>query len=369
MNKIILVVLILAFFPAASAYGLNVDSVVEETTLPECIGPYWCLTSGAYFYITNGVGSTVHGNLSASDNWRMEYSKTNAEDTDNGYHPQNIFRLVTKDSWVGDVRQEAYFQITADQLSESPNRAGHNGILFFSKYRDSQNLYYLGIRVDGFAVIKKKVGGKYYDIDYERVYPGLYDRDTNPNILPHNVWIGIRSIVQDTADGAVSLQFYLDKEGSGKWELATQGIDNGIGGPVFKDGWGGIRTDFMDVSVKGYDIVMLAASTPTPTPIPTLMPTPNPTPTQAPTSIPTIPVPTAIPTPTQQIATITATAIVLPTATVTATTTPTTGPTATATAVVPSSVPTQAQAKEAPGFEMLATFAVLVATAIRRHRG
>src|SRR3989344_6468725 len=80
--------------------------------------PYWWVNSGAYLKMVDGKGSTVLGSLPVSDPWRVLYAANNPTDTDNGYHPQNIFRLLSRSKW-GDARQEAYFVIDRDNLSAS----------------------------------------------------------------------------------------------------------------------------------------------------------------------------------------------------------------------------------------------------------
>ncbi len=81
--------------------------------------PYWWVDSGAKFIIENGIGSTIQGSLATDDPWRLAYARDNPQDTDNGYHPQNIFRLVTKPTWT-DYVQQIYFKVTASNLSASP---------------------------------------------------------------------------------------------------------------------------------------------------------------------------------------------------------------------------------------------------------
>lgn len=118
----------------------------------------WWVSSGAYLNSLNGTGRTIFGSLADSDPWYNRYLSGNPLDTDNGIHPQNIFRLVLKSQWQ-DFTQQAYFKIKSDNLSTSPNRNSSNGLLFFNRYKDAFNLYYTGIRVDGHTTIKKKNEG------------------------------------------------------------------------------------------------------------------------------------------------------------------------------------------------------------------
>ncbi len=238
-------------------YNFSGTTVLQEAgSMQESTSPYWWLNSGGQFMLTNGVGTTVEGALPTDNKWRILYSRSNPMDTDNGFHPQNIFRFVTKASWQ-NLQQEAFFRIDADEMSSSTNRNESNGLLLFNRYQDGANLYYTGIRVDGTAVIKKKTGGVYYTMDYEPVITdkGVYDRMKNPNLLPEHTWIGLRSVVKTLPDNTVQIQLYANFDGM--WKLVAQAVDDGhtYGGPVITTpGHGGIRTDFMDVSFKNYSI-------------------------------------------------------------------------------------------------------------------
>jgi hypothetical protein len=220
----------------------------------------WWLNSGALFNIKDGVGSTILGDLSRVDPWRVAYSLSNPLDTDNGYHPQNIFRLVQKDNWE-NFTQEVYFKIVNNNLSDSPNRNASNGLLLFNRFQDQYNLYYTGIRVDGYAVIKKKINGNYYTMDYKPTFSGnVYDRNNNPNLLPTNSWIGLRSVVSTNQSNTVDIKVYIDKEKTGNWILVAEATDNGkdFGGlAITQAGHAGIRTDFMDVLFDDYKISSL----------------------------------------------------------------------------------------------------------------
>lgn len=243
--------------PETNTYGLTGTSVVNEAgSMGNSSSPSWWVNSGAYLYVSNGVGKTVTGNLPSSDKWRTTYASSNPTDTDNGYHPQNIFRLLTTSKWQ-NLAQEAYFKINAYNESASPNRAGHNAILFFNRYEDGNNLYYTGIRVDGSVVVKKKISGKYFTMASKKIYTGTYNRSSNPILLPLKQNIGLKSVVTNNSDGSVTIKVYVDKNGSGTWTLAVETRDDGksFGGRALtKESYAGIRTDFMDVEFKGYSI-------------------------------------------------------------------------------------------------------------------
>jgi hypothetical protein len=237
-------------------YLFNSTGVLSESgSLWTSTSPYWWVNSGAKLIIDGGTGKTIQGDLAQNDKWRKLYAKANPTDTDNGYHPQNIFRLVTKGTWH-NLTQVAYFKINQDQLSASPNRNESNGLLLFNRYDDSQNLYYTGIRVDGTAVIKKKKGSTYYTLAQQKIFPGIYDPTTSPNLLPHNTWIGIKSEVSTTPDHKVLIKVYTDVGRSGVWKLVATATDDGksSGGIIDSKASAGIRTDFMDVEFEDYKI-------------------------------------------------------------------------------------------------------------------
>lgn len=217
---------------------------------------YWRVNSGAYLYVEGGIGKTVQGELPMGSEWQKRYRDYNASETDNGQHPQNIFRLVTTTKWK-DFRQEAYYKINRYILSVAKERSESNGLLLFNRYQDGDNLYYTGIRVDGAAVIKKKIRGQYFTMAYETIYPGKYNRKKNPNLLPVDKWIGVRSEVVNGKNGSVNIRLYIDRERNGNWELVAEAIDDGrkFGGKaIINEGYAGVRTDFMDAEFDDYRI-------------------------------------------------------------------------------------------------------------------
>jgi len=235
-------------------YSFDGSGVLDEApNMSNSWSPYWWLSSGGRFYL-DGEGHTIEGELPTNDYWRLTYAKSNPVDTDNGYHPQNLFRLVTRSQW-GSFRQQVYFRISKDNLSASPNRNASNGVFLMNRYQDQNNLYYTGVRVDGAAVIKKKVKRLYYTMAYQKVFPGAaYDRSANPSLLPKNVWMGITCEILNNSDGTVRLRFHVNP-GNGVWTLIFDVIDDGVqygGPPFFRAGYGGMRTDFMDVDFENY---------------------------------------------------------------------------------------------------------------------
>jgi len=222
----------------------------EDGSLPEASAmdltwsPYWWVNSGGYLHLRNGVGQTQQGALRRLDPWRVLYGASNPIDTNGGYHPQNIFRLVSRTTWE-NVRLEAQFKITNDNWSSSPNQNASNGLLLMSRYKDGNTLYYAGVRVDGNAVIKKKYRGTYYTLAQKKIFVGTYSEDTN--LLPHQTWIRLRSDTKTNTDGSVTIKLYM-QNGDGSWKLLLEARDNGSQGPTITgSGFIGLRTDFMDV--------------------------------------------------------------------------------------------------------------------------
>jgi hypothetical protein len=242
-------------------YEFKVDGTLEEAgSLSKSWSPYWWLNSGAYLYLKDGIGSSVQGSLPAGSKWQLAYQKADPGETDNGYHPQNIFRLFTRTAWQ-DVSEEVFVRINKYNLSDDSHRAASNGILLINRFSDGDNLYYAGIRVDGYAVIKKKVGGTYYTMAYKPVILGKkYDRMRNPNLLPVGSWIGVKTEVKNLDNGQVSIKFYTDIGKTGTWFLAAEAVDDGqsFGGAAFTQaGNGGVRTDFMDIDLDDYRLFSL----------------------------------------------------------------------------------------------------------------
>lgn len=252
--------------PAASGtvFTDTFDSAfsLEETgTVGDSKSTNWWLNSGAYFYAENGTGRTVTGELSGLNPWRVAYNNSNPVDTDSGYHPQNIFRLLSKPQWQNQDTQ-VYFQIKKHNLSTSPNRNQSNGLLLMSRYLDGNNLYYVGVRVDGTSIIKKKISGTYYTLSQKPIpgIVGVYNTSTNPNLLPVGIWIGVRSIVTNQINNSVNIKQYVDIGKTGIWTLVSDVSDSGSQygpAPLSSAGSVGLRTDFMDVLFEDFRVLSL----------------------------------------------------------------------------------------------------------------
>lgn len=246
--------------PPLFAESFDSDFSIEESNTPEnAKNSNWWLSSGGIFSINQGIGQTLHGELPRLSFWRLAYALSNPVDTDQGSHPQNIFRLVIKKK-VRDYSQTLHFKIDGYNLSKSKNRNETNGVFLMGRYQDKNNVYYAGVRVDGAAVVKKKINGEYYTIGYTQIFEGEYDRERNPSLLPKNEWIGLRVDIETISDKSVFITLFIDKENDGNWQKVLTAQDDGerYGGASFMEaGYAGIRTDFMDVSFDDYKIVTL----------------------------------------------------------------------------------------------------------------
>lgn len=237
---------------AAFSDDFATDHSAREATSPSASSdPSWWLVSGAWIHVRDGVGGTVLGD--EPDGYlRERYEQRNPRDTDDGLHPQNLFRLVTQEECKGATLQECYFRIVDYHLSSSPERYAPNGLLLFTRYGGEDDLYYAGVRVDGHAIVKKKSAGTYYTLAEKAVFEGAYDRTENPTLLPRGEWMGLRTITEDAPDGSVVVSLYMQRGRDGEWEPLLRGVDAGVGGAPFRAGRGGIRTDFMDVQFDDY---------------------------------------------------------------------------------------------------------------------
>lgn len=219
----------------------------------------WWVDSGALFSVHNGIGQTHMGPIYHGSRWRQLYALSDPIDTENGSYPQNIFRLINKVPRQ-DFYGEFYFNIKSYQTSKSPERNGSNGVLFLGRYVNADNLYYAGVRVDGTAVIKRKLNGLYETLGTVTLDNGTdYDRTKNPNVLPMGEWIGLSMNIKNETDARVMIQLGIYRHNT--WQTVLTVIDdpsrlpNGV--MLTHAGNIGIRTDFMDVEFKNYKITTL----------------------------------------------------------------------------------------------------------------
>lgn len=244
-------------------YTFHVAGTLDEAgSMDGSSSPYFWMNSGGQLILKDGIGMTLQGPLGPSSKWAKLYAANNPLDTENGAKPQNLLRLVTRSKWQ-NVNQQAYFKVNRFNMTNSPNRNASNGILLMSRYNDNgQTLYYAGLRVDGAAVIKKKVRGTYTTLVYKTLFGNgkSYSPSAPPPYdLGGGKWIGLRSIAQNVS-GGVKISLYMDKDRSGKWELIAETMDatsSAGGGAISQEGYAGIRTDFADVEFDDYRLSAL----------------------------------------------------------------------------------------------------------------
>ncbi len=261
ITSLALAVLFVSTKQVAHAAGGFIDyfsttwNLEESPSATSSTNTNWYLNSGGRVHTNASRLLSNQGSLPDNDRWRLAYATANSRDTDNGYHPQNLLRLLTKTTWQNSD-QKIYAKINKYNLSASPERYNPNGILLMSRYLDSSNLYYAGVRVDGNVVIKKKIAGKYYTLAEKKFYPGTYNHDTNPILLPINKWIGVRTVVTNLPDGKVNIKLYVDQGWTGNWTLVLETTDDNVtnGAAITKAGANGLRTDFMDIEADQYSV-------------------------------------------------------------------------------------------------------------------
>lgn len=242
-------------------YSFDAPGTLPEAgSAGESWSPYFWVNSGAYLWLEDGLGKTVQGALPASDPWRALYGNMNPLDTGGGFYPQNLFRLVTRSRWT-DAAGEVQFKIQHTNLTDTPNRGGFSGVLLMSRYADGDTLYYAGVRMDGTAVIKKKYRGVYYTLDQKTVWPGVYDKWKNPNLIPQGRWMRMKFVSQNQPDGSVALTLYLDQWNTSAYAEAARAVDRtGVYGGtsiIAGPGYAGIRTDYQDVFMNDYKLTAL----------------------------------------------------------------------------------------------------------------
>lgn len=247
--------------PARSSfiYTFDQDGILAETgKRNESSSRYFWVSSGGRMLMKSGIGSTILGKLTADDPTRVLYGKMNPLDTDNGYQPQNTFRLVSSSEW-GNAETSVRFNIVRTNLTATPNRDGYSGVFLMGRYSDQYNLYYIGIRHDGLAVIKKKIKGTYYTLATAQVFgdKATYHKTTNANMIPIEKWMSLKGTFENLPDGSVRITGYLAKDGTNSFTKIVTALDTGTGGsPLFK-GASGLRTDYMDVQFDDFTVAEL----------------------------------------------------------------------------------------------------------------
>lgn len=246
-----------SFEPGCSDPSFRRAQLLEEAgSIEESGDACWWLSSGAYLSMGSGRARSIQRALEPGDPWAIRYAQSNPADTDGGLHPQNLLRLVARGTWR-DYRQEVRVRIQRVNLSHSAERGEWSGVLLFLRYQDADNLYYAGVRMDGTAVIKKKLGGSYTTLAQQPLFgnPSDWDREAHPSLLPADRWFSLAASIRNVG-GAAHIELYSrEDDRDAPWKLAAEAIDGGAQGPpILNAGHGGIRADFMDVEFADYAV-------------------------------------------------------------------------------------------------------------------
>ncbi len=243
--------------PEVFLYTFNQPGTLQEAgDMDDSSSKYWWLDSGGKLEISDGSAKTNFNKMKSFEKWRLKYAISNPKDTDQGYYPQNIFRLVSRQQWR-NFSEQAEFKLARYNVSDSVNRNESNGVLFFLRYQDGDNLYYAGIRVDGNAVIKKKLNGVYYTLALNKIFEGEYDRYKNPNLIPIGVWFGLKAEIITRNDNTVLIALYSDQNLDGEWIKVSEAVDSGslnLIPNILSSGYVGVRGDFFDFSFRNFRV-------------------------------------------------------------------------------------------------------------------
>jgi hypothetical protein len=181
--------------------------------------------------------------------------------------------MVNRNIWSGNYTEELYFKYSEYNNmtnAKGKNLGAENGFSLMVNYKDADNLYYVGLRADGFAGIKKKIGGEYSELQNPvKVFPGVYKH--YDNLIPQDKWIGLRAVVEHRQNSGsnimpgkdqVYIAMYIDEKGdsssssSSSWKYVTSYLDQGeTKTTIFKQGHTGIRTDFIDAQFKDFKVI------------------------------------------------------------------------------------------------------------------
>lgn len=244
---------------ASFSYTFDKNGILEESESPQkSTSPYWWLNSGGEMILFDGRGSTIIGDTPIYNKWRLLYQKTNPKDTDNGIHPQNIFRLITKQQWKNST-QSVQMRIKHIYESTSENRNESNGILLLGRYTDSDNLYYAGLRVDGSVAIKKKKNGIYTLLALQPFFTSStpYNKKITPNLLPLHTWVNLKMQIKDVENG-VEIILFVKVASTEEWKEVLRAVDNTD--PITEAGSSGIRSDFMDIEFDNFFVETIFSS-------------------------------------------------------------------------------------------------------------
>lgn len=240
--------------PLPWKYSFNVPGTLEETgSMDSSSSPYFWLNSGGRMLLTDGCGHTIEGDLPSNDKAYQLYK--NDEGADFGAHPQNLFRLFTRNKYPS-LEQSVKVKMLRYIVSPSTQREASDGFVLGFSDITGQFVYYFALRVDGYLVIKQKDGSvnDYSTLAQKKLLPGVYHVTTSPNLIP----------IGQTFD----LKFSVAKEGT---DVRLKGFVNGVehldvvdATPLanLEEGHGLIRLDFMEACFDDYRLSVPSGVTP-----------------------------------------------------------------------------------------------------------
>ncbi|MCA9308573.1 hypothetical protein KC980_03600 [candidate division WWE3 bacterium] len=209
----------------------------------------WNIVSGGILNIKKSVLSTNIGELNTQNPVYKLYQNKAPIDSDNGKHPQNLFKITTKRSYINSTQKITY-KIKKLNLSDSPNRNNTNGIFLLSKYKNEQTYYKAGLRVDGNFIISRTLNGETQILAAKTYFLGDYDRTQTPYLINTSEEDLLKFETIETKDGVMLKLYYRDTP-KRDWFTMLEVFDPTDMAIVSK-GKNGIQTDFMDVEFTNY---------------------------------------------------------------------------------------------------------------------
>src|SRR5438105_8303171 len=88
--------------------GPSSGMLEEAGSMAESASSAFWLNSGGEFFFTSGFGRTFEGELPADDRWRQAYARSSSVDTDGGAHPQNLFRLINRQTFRNFTQETTF---------------------------------------------------------------------------------------------------------------------------------------------------------------------------------------------------------------------------------------------------------------------
>ena len=262
MNATMAIIIVVIFVAAGlliydskqSKNNQPVQSVVESTVQNKTAS-----TAEIVFPKDGSIERAASLEESTDPNFWLD-SNQNLKFTDGITNASDKLSLVTKKEF-GDSVQSVYFNVSSanDNLKE---RKAENMVGLYIRYVDERNYYAVGIGADGKVKIKKVSDGEEANLLFpqRQIFPGKYDETKNPDLIP-NTDFGLKVQAINSDNGSVTISVSMDW-GYDEWSPVVTVIDSPLS-PLFPDpnpnylfsrGHGGIISDYMNVSFRGYSI-------------------------------------------------------------------------------------------------------------------